>query len=129
MSADTHPDWGTGIQEEAHQQAGARTLYKVRDVLEGARLLAIAVDGERLSSQRLGHEVADHAAVVQRHVGAVCVEDPHHAHLHTPQLWHWKQFGDGNSRWHEGTAPDTRSRSRIAKIGCKPPSCTSVRDT
>ncbi len=29
----------------------------------------------------LGHEVADHAAVVQRHAGAVRVEDAHDAHL------------------------------------------------
>ena len=51
---------------------------EVVDVAERARLLAVAVDGDRLAAQRLDDEVADHAAVVRVHARAVGVEDAHH---------------------------------------------------
>lgn len=57
------------------------TFDEVGDILEGARLLAVTVDGHGLPRQRLGHKVADNAAVVQGHVRAICVEDAHHTHL------------------------------------------------
>ena len=58
-----------------------RTFYEVGDVLKGPRLLAVAEDCERLPRQRLRHEVGHHPAVIQRHIGAVCVEDAYHPHL------------------------------------------------
>ena len=58
-----------------------RTFDEVTDKLEGAGLLTIAVDGEGLACEGLRQKIADHAAVVQRHAGAVCVEDAHHSHL------------------------------------------------
>lgn len=78
--------------EERHRDralARPRTLDEVRHVLERARLLAVAVDGHRLPGQRLRHEVADHAPVVQRHARPVRVEDAHHAHLRArmPRRW------------------------------------------
>ena len=69
-----------GMQGPVRRQL---TFYEVGDVLEGPGLLAVAEDGERLPCQRLRHEVGHHAPVVQRHVGAVRVEDAHHPDLQT----------------------------------------------
>ena len=60
-----------------------RTFDEVGYVLEGPRLLAVAEDGERLPRQRLGDKVGHHPPVIQRHVGAVGVEDADHPHLGT----------------------------------------------
>ena len=62
-----------------------RTLDKVRDILEGSRLLAMPVDGQRRSRERLRHEVADHTAIVQCHPRPVGVENAHDADLHDAQ--------------------------------------------
>ena len=52
---------------------------QVVDVLEGARLAAVAVDGDVLAAEGLADEVGHHAAVVGVHEGAVGVEDADHA--------------------------------------------------
>ena len=52
---------------------------QVVDVLEGARLAAVAVDGDVLAAERLADEVGHHAPVVGVHEGAVGVEDADHA--------------------------------------------------
>src|SRR5204863_716901 len=49
-------------------------LDQVVHVAEGPGLSAVAVDGERLSAQRLDDEVRHHAAVVRPHAGTVRVE-------------------------------------------------------
>ena len=49
---------------------------QVGDVAEGAGLVALAVDGERLAPERLDHEVRHHPAVLRPHPGPVGVEDP-----------------------------------------------------
>src|SRR5205085_11015047 len=51
----------------------------VVDVAEAARLLAVAVDGERVAAQRLDDEVAHHPAVTRRQARAVAVEQAHDA--------------------------------------------------
>ena len=61
--------------------SSARTLDEVGHILEGSRLQAVAVDGQWLPRQRLRHKVGHDAAVVERHVRAVRVEDAHHADL------------------------------------------------
>jgi hypothetical protein len=57
------------------------TCYEVINVLEGACLLSISIDSDGLIGQRLGHKVADNPPVIQRHLGAVRVEDAHDANL------------------------------------------------
>ena len=51
-------------------------------IAEAARLLAVAVDGQRLAAQGLADEVGHDAAVVQAHARAIGVEDAHDARLH-----------------------------------------------
>ena len=51
------------------------TLDEVADILEGTRLLTVAVDGEVFAAQGLHHEVGDHPSVADRHAGTVGVED------------------------------------------------------
>lgn len=63
------------------QEASVPTFDEVGHVLEGARLLAMAVDGQGRARQRLRHKVADHAPVVQRHPWPVRVEDPYNTDL------------------------------------------------
>jgi hypothetical protein len=54
---------------------------EVRDLLEGARLRALALNRERLALERLDDEVRDDAAVVRVHARAKRVEDARDAHL------------------------------------------------
>ena len=58
------------VSISAHQ-----AVDQVVDVAEGARLAAVAVDGDRLVRERLHDEVGDDAAVVRVHARAVGVED------------------------------------------------------
>jgi len=59
-----------------------QALDEVVDVTKRARLRAIAIDGERLTLERLDDEVRNHPAVVGVHARAVGIEDAHDAHLH-----------------------------------------------
>lgn len=52
-------------------------LDEVVDVAEAARLLAVAVDRDRLTLQRLDDEIRHHAPVVGMHSRAIGVEDAH----------------------------------------------------
>ena len=54
---------------------GDHGVHQIVHVAEGARLLALAVDRDRLSAERLGDEVRHHAAVVRLHPRPVGVED------------------------------------------------------
>ena len=76
-----------GLQPDQHgtDRRGMRTLDEVGHILEGACLLAVPIDGQRRSRQRLRHKVADHAAGVQRHPRSVGVEDAHNSDLRAAQ--------------------------------------------
>ena len=60
------------IRRRVHQRKKA--LDEVRDVAEGSRLAAVAVDGQRLSFQGAGREIADDPTIVRVHTGAVRIE-------------------------------------------------------
>ena len=71
-------------------------IHQVVHVAEGARLLAVAVDGERLSEQGLLEEVGQGAAVLQVHARAVGVEDAHDARIHAVKavVGHRQRLGE-----------------------------------
>jgi hypothetical protein len=73
--ADVHRERVVSIHE-LHQ-----SFDEIVDILERARLLAIAVDGDVLALQCLDDEVAHDAAVVGVHAGSEGVEDASYAHL------------------------------------------------
>eukprot|EP00197_Chlamydomonas_leiostraca_P003887 CAMPEP_0202867288 /NCGR_PEP_ID=MMETSP1391-20130828/9101_1 /ASSEMBLY_ACC=CAM_ASM_000867 /TAXON_ID=1034604 /ORGANISM="Chlamydomonas leiostraca, Strain SAG 11-49" /LENGTH=416 /DNA_ID=CAMNT_0049547319 /DNA_START=82 /DNA_END=1333 /DNA_ORIENTATION=+ len=75
---------------------GDHAVDEVADVLEGARLRAVAVHGQRLAGQRLRHKVGHHAPVVQRHARAVRVEDADDAHVGAvlAPVVHGQRLGD-----------------------------------
>ena len=58
------------------------SLHKVIHKAEGTGLRTIAVQGQRLSLERLNNEVADHTAIIRKHPRAVGVENPHHTDFH-----------------------------------------------
>jgi hypothetical protein len=62
-------------------QQAVDALDKVGVVLEGARLGAPAIDGQRLVGQGLIDEVGHDTAVVQAHARAIGIEDAHDARL------------------------------------------------
>src|SRR4051812_31580078 len=73
-----------GIAEIHHRAAGGRGKHRaldaadeIVDVTEAARLRAIAVDGQRLAAQRLGHEIRDQAPILRVTARTVRVEDAH----------------------------------------------------
>ena len=70
---------------------------QVRDVLEAAGLLAVAVDGERLAHERLIHEVREHAAIVEPHPLAVRVEDADDVRVHAVDAVVRHRHGFGES--------------------------------
>src|SRR5690606_25696521 len=57
------------------------SFHEVVDVAKTAGLSAIAIDGDRLATQRLHNEIADHASVVRVHARTIGVEDTHHLDL------------------------------------------------
>ena len=56
-------------------------LDEIGDVAERSRLRAVAVQRERLTLERLHHEVGNHPAVLRPHPRSVRVEDAHDARI------------------------------------------------
>ena len=82
------PEKKTLSKDKQKNQNISRTFHhgdhpgdEIGNVLERSRLLPVAVHRHRLARQRLRHEVAHHAPVVERHARAVGVEDAAHAHV------------------------------------------------
>ena len=71
-----HQDESLRVRQDEHIN-----VDQIVDVLEGASLTAITVDGNVLAAQRLANEVGDDAAVVRVHERAVGVEDANHANV------------------------------------------------
>src|SRR5690606_31736500 len=69
-----------GVGHIAEEQA-IDALHRIVDVLEGSRLIALAVDGERLAMQRLIHESRQRPAIVEPHARSKRVEDANDAGL------------------------------------------------
>src|SRR6266566_1497900 len=77
--------------EEAHDP-----VDQIIHVAEGARLRAVAIDGERLAAQRLDDEVRHDTAIVRPHARAIRVEDPDdpRVELVEAMIRHGERFGE-----------------------------------
>ena len=83
-------------------------VHQVRHVAEGARLAAVAEDGQGLAAQGLAHEGRQGAPVVQAHARTVGVEDPHDAALEgvVPVVAHGHRLGEALGLVVDAAGPD-----------------------
>ena len=72
--------WSSHIIASLHHSH--HPLQQVVDVHEGAGLVAVAVDGQRLAFQGLHDEVGDDPAVIHSHPRTIRVEDADDFDLH-----------------------------------------------
>ncbi len=68
------------VVEVAHQQA-VNAFDQIVDELETARLRSVAIDGQRLTAQRLTDEIRHHAPIVEAHSRSIGVEDADDARI------------------------------------------------
>ena len=71
------PDHLGWARHQPHQP-----VDQIVDIAEGARLAAVAIDGDRLVEQRLYDEVRHHAPVLAVHARTIGVEDARHLDRH-----------------------------------------------
>src|SRR6202011_1983976 len=85
------------------------SVNQIRNKTKASGLLAIAVNGDRRSTQRLEYKIRQGAAIIQAHARAIRIEDSHDMGVHSvmPVVRHSRRFREAlglivNTAWPHG---------------------------